>query len=199
MRRTFFWWGRIVGRYYTHVHDAELIAYLEANEQVFQGKEKLDLIHAVEQIDSENARRLLRLLASRTSTSEGALVRENDSRQASTLAYQELLYRGDATTVRHFVGEAISRDPRRAWVASEMGRFPRNEVASHLRQALATSGVNEERAAIVRLLGFFGVAGDADLVRPLVTSEDDPLANAAYEALCRLTDPLLVPAKWSRL
>jgi hypothetical protein len=189
MRRTFFWWGHTVGRYYTHVRDEELIRYLEANEQDFRGKEKWDLLHAVEQIDSENVRRLLRILASQSGTPEDAVVRENDGLRASTLAYQELLYRGDSSAVGHFVGEAISRDRRRAWVARDLGRLPREEVASQLRLALARPGGDEERAAIVRLLGFFGVADDADLVRPFVDSGDDPLANAAYEALCRLTEP----------
>src|SRR5207244_555103 len=101
----------------------------------------------------------------------------------------------DSAAVEHFIGEAISRDRRRAWVARDLGRLPREEVANHLRVALARSGQDEERAAIVPLLGFFGEAADADLVRPFVNSGDDPLANAAYEALCRLTDPLLVPAK----
>ena len=195
MRQTFFWWGHIVGRYYTHVCDAELISYLEANEQVFQGKEKWDPIHAIEQIDSENVRRLLRILARRSGTPEDAVVRDNDGLRASMLAYQELLYRGDPAVVEHFVGEAISQDQRRSWVARDLGRLPRVEVARHLRMALDRSGSDDERAAIVRLLGFFGVVDDADLVRPFVDNRDDGLANAAYETICRLTDPLLVPAK----
>jgi restriction endonuclease Mrr len=37
------------------------------------------------------------------------------------------------------------------------------------------------------------------LVRPLVDSGDDSLANTAYETLCRLTDSLLVPPNWGGL
>src|SRR5207244_291993 len=75
MRKAVSWWGWTVGHYYTHVDDGELVAYLEANEKMFQGKEKWHLIRAVEQISSENVRRLLRLLASRNSTPEDAVVR----------------------------------------------------------------------------------------------------------------------------
>jgi hypothetical protein len=199
MQHAFFWRGHTVGRYYTHIHDDELIAFLEANEQAFQGKEKWDLIHAVEQVDSENVRRLLRLLASRSGKPEDAVVREKDGLRASALAYWELLYRGDSVAVGHFVGEAISTDRRRAWVARQLGRLPQDEVANHLRLAHGRPSGDEERAAIVRLVGFFGLPGDADLIRPFVDSGDDRLANAAYEALCRLTDPLLVPSRWSSL
>jgi hypothetical protein len=199
LRRAFFWLGHVVGRYYTHIPDGELIDYLEANEQVFQGKEKWNLIHAVEQIDSKNVRRLLRLLASRKGMPEDAVVRENDGLCASTLAYHELLYRGDTSAVSPFVGEAVSLDPRRTWVARELARFPQEQVSSHLGLALSRASGDEERATIVRLLGFVGSKEDAEQILGFVDSGDDNLANAAYEAHCRLTDPLLVPPNWSSL
>src|SRR5262249_9177252 len=37
MWQAFMWWGWTAGRYHSHVHDAELIAYLETNEQGFKG------------------------------------------------------------------------------------------------------------------------------------------------------------------
>ena len=45
-------------------------------------------------------------------------------------------------------------------------------------------------------MGHFGSEEDLPTVRDLVESGHDGLADAAYEALCRLSDPLLVLADW---
>ncbi len=189
-------WGWSVGRFHTHVHDGELIAYLEEQEHEFRGPAKWDLLHAVEQIDSENVRRLLRKIAKRKGTPEDDVIWADNELRASGLAARDLMIREDAAAVEHFVLEAISSDKRRAWVAQDLVKLPRDAVASRLRAALSAADTDEQRATVVRLLGHFGNEEDAVAVRGFVESDSDDLANAAYEALCRLTDPLLVPADW---
>jgi HEAT repeat protein len=199
MRRAFRLWGWTAGRFYTHIQDAELIAYLDENEQALTGQAKWDLLHAVEGIDSENVRRLVRRIAGRHGTPEDVSIASNGL-MASTQAYVDLMHRGDTAAVEHFVAEAIRLDDKRpAWAPRKLVLFPREEVARCLRQALTVADTIERRTAIVRLLGHFGREEDAEAVRGFVQSEDNELADAAYEAVCRLSDPLLVPADWGGL
>lgn len=186
----------VVGRFHTHVQDSELIAYLEEQEHEFKGSAKWDLLRAVKQIDSENVRRLLRRIAKRHGTPEDDVLRAGDGSRASWVAFQDLMNREDAAAVEHFVLEAISSDKQRAWVAQDLVKLPRDAVASRLRQALSAADSDEQRATVLRLMGHFCNEEDAVAVRGFVDSDHEGLANAAYEALCRLTDPLLVPADW---
>jgi hypothetical protein len=192
--------GRTAGRYFTHIHDARLVQYLWANEQAFRGEEKSALIHAVDQIDDENVREMLRTLASREGTAEDDVVRDGTDLRASTLAYRELARRGDGFAAEHFVREAVGADERRSWAADRaLAGLPAEHVRMQLRLALDRAGNDDERAEVIRLLGFFGDEGDGEAVRQFVDSSDTELAEAAHEALCRLTDPLLIPPNWSRL
>ncbi len=159
IKRAYSWFRRPRGRYHTHIHDGLFVEYLLANESIFKGEDKWDVLDAVEPLDSDNVRKLLRELASREGTPEDEVVRQNDGLRASTLAYQDLLDRGDCFAAGHYVREATSLDERRAWVASrDLGKLPREEVAYHLRLAFDRAGSDAERALVVRLLGFFGFA-----------------------------------------
>jgi hypothetical protein len=195
----FMWLGWSVGRFYTHIQDAELICYLEEQEKAFKGSEKWNLLHAVEQIDSCNVRRFLRMITNRRGTQEDTVLRENDGLRISTLAYQDLMYRGDLAAVEYFVTEAISLDQRRAWAERDLVKLSRDDVAQSLRQALASADMDARRAAIIRLLGYFGGEEDVGVIRSFLDSGHDGLADAAYEAVCRLSDPLLVPSDWGGL
>ncbi|MDY3562777.1 HEAT repeat domain-containing protein [Gemmata sp. JC673] len=196
LRQAFRWWGWTVGRFHTHVQDRDLIAYLEEQEHEFKGPAKWTLLHAIEPIDSENVRRLLRKVANRRGTPEDDVVRGDDGLRASWLASRDLMNREDAAAVEHFVTEAISLDERRAWAARDLVKLPRDVVATRLREALTAAETDELRAVVVRLMGHFGNEEDAAAVHGFVESGNDGLADAAYEALCRLRDPLLVPADW---
>jgi hypothetical protein len=199
MRRAFAWWGFTVGHYYTHIHDDQAVEYLLENEAAFKGKEKWDLIHAVRQIDSASSRRLLRELASREGMTDDEVVRDSDGLRASTLAYQELVYRGDSFAVEHTIREAISEERQWSRAGRDLLRFPSDQVVHHLRLALERAEDDGGRARVIRLLGFCGSGSDAELIRPYVDNPDDHLADTAHKAFCRLTDPLLVPPNWSFL
>ncbi len=192
----FTWWGWTAGHFLTHVQDGELIAYLEEQEHEFQGPAKWKLLHAVEYIDSENVRRLLRKIAARRGTPEDDVLRGDDGLRASWVASRDLLNREDPSVAAYFVSEAISLDAQRSWAAHDLVKLPRDAVASCLREALSDCVANEQRATIVRLMGHFGSERDAAAVRGFVECDHDGLADAAYEAFCRLTDPMLVPSDW---
>jgi hypothetical protein len=142
---------------------------------------------------------LLREIACRRGTAQDDVIRPSDGLTASRIAYDGLMYRGDAGAVGHYVAEALSLARPLLWAAHDLGRLPRAEVACHLRQALAAVDSDEGRAAVVRLLGHFSCEDDVTTVRGLVESRNDALANVAYEARCRLSDPLLIPADWGGL
>src|SRR5207244_1274154 len=69
-------WTR--GKYYTHINTAELVDYLDAGFQPGSSKENWDFVHALEQIDTSDVRRLLRKWAMLRGTTEDPTVREDD-------------------------------------------------------------------------------------------------------------------------
>jgi hypothetical protein len=91
--------GHTVGRYYTHICGDRLIEYLAAHEHAFQGEGMWELIHAVEAIDSEDVRRLLRTLASRDGTAVRMPRPKRWSRKSSGSAWSRF---GPRTRYRRF-------------------------------------------------------------------------------------------------
>jgi len=66
--------GVIFDGVYTHVADAELVSFLADHDDALPGPKRWDLIHAVETIDSNHVRGLLRRLAARAVTRISSLL-----------------------------------------------------------------------------------------------------------------------------
>src|SRR5262249_42085648 len=144
--------------------------------------------HAFEQIDGKEVRDLLYGWAARMGTPADSLARD-DGVTIATIAYWELLNRGDDFAVSYYVREAISEDERRSWRAIDLLRFSSQAVAKDLRGHLATAASPTSAARILKVLGFFGSEEDAALVKPYLNDPNDEVADAAYEAYCRMADP----------
>ena len=130
MRQAFWWFGLSRGRFYTHIHDGEIVAYLMEHEQEFKGQEKSR--HFFMQ-SSRSTRKMcvaaVRRVASRYGTPDDEVVRNSDGLRISRLAFDYLLQREDATAVDYFVAEAVSLDERRSWAARDLAQLPRDAVA----------------------------------------------------------------------
>ena len=102
-------WRR--GEYFTHIHTAELVDYLEAHYEPGSPEQNWSVGDAFRQIDSPEVRTLLRKWGSRRGSPEDPLVRESDQRRISDMCYWELRDRGDVSAIGYTLDErADERD-----------------------------------------------------------------------------------------
>ena len=192
-------WTR--GEFYTHVSTQELADYLDAACQEGSQDQNWDISWALQQIDSPDVRRVLRKWADRRGTHDDPVLREEDHLRISHLCVDDLMVRGDEYVIPHVLDYRPDLDDdyyvQRA--SSDLRHFPSPAVADELRHRLSTADSNSRRVRLLSLLGRFGNATDADLIRPFLDHPDDMVANVACEALLRLTDPLLVPEGWREI
>ncbi|MGO8929855.1 MAG: NACHT domain-containing protein [Limisphaerales bacterium] len=200
MCHVFFIRGYTPGEYYTHVDDEPLIDFLIAGESEIPGAQKRDLVHAVEQIDSEEARRMLRMLASRAGTDRDTVVRD-DKLLLSREAHEELMRRGDDFSVPYYVSKSLEcRREAFSYGLEELANFRSIAIASEVAERLGARPVDPEHTArLLSLLGRFGAPADARLVDPYLAQESELVRNVAYEAKVRLTDPLRLPSHWQEI
>jgi hypothetical protein len=125
--------------------------------------------------------------------------RENDDLRASTLAYNELFARGDAWALPRLIAECVEGGPRGYYRSRELRHFEQEEVGEAIRTRLAAPVSIAHRVELYRLLGFFGSPKDVERLKRDAASSQKELANSAYEAMIRLTDPLRLPDNWSSL
>jgi HEAT repeat protein len=202
IRHILFGHGFKRGEYFRHV-DERLFAFFKSHESQFPGAKKWDLDHVLEQFDGEEVRVLLRVLAGRAGTVADDFVREqnrdNEALRASTLAYDELYTRGDAFALPRLVAECMKGGTWGHYRARELRNFQRETVGETVRARLTEAATIADRVELNRLLGFFGSPEDVERLKEDAASIDEELANSAYEALMRLTDPLRLPDNWSSL
>src|ERR1017187_8547103 len=199
-RHAFFGRGHRVGEYYTHVNDNELVEYIMSGETLLAADQKWDLIWALNQIDSENVRKMLRELASRAGTERDAVVRK-DGLTLSRLAHDELMHRGDVFSISYFVSDALERE--RPWFSISLEyveHFPSKAIVSEVTRRLAASPTSTDHVArLISMLGKFGTSGDAPVVDPFLTYTDELVRNVAYETKLHLTDPLRLATDWDEM
>jgi HEAT repeat protein len=191
-------WTR--GRYYTHIDMTEFVAYLNAAGCPRSPEKNWDLVHAFEQIDSPDVRRLLRKWAERRGTPADAVVRKDDTLRMSYLCARELTDRGDESAIPYVLNDWADRKDSIyvQLAADDLRNFPSHAVAEEVLKRLAAAD-NSQATRMLALLGRFGDAADGERVRPFLTHVDDLVANVACESLLRLTDPLLVPEGWREI
>jgi hypothetical protein len=192
-------WGWRRGEYFSHIHD-DFGTYLLESDPLFQEADNWEYFELLERVDGPSIRAVLRQLAQRRGSEGDAVLRDQDGLRASRLAYDELYERGDLWALPELVGICVGTDESFGrYMAENLLRFPRHEVAQAVRRELEKSPTPTKRAELDRLLGFFGEADDLESLRLDSESADDTLANAADEALLRLQDPLRMPDNWSSL
>ena len=192
-------WRR--GEYFTHIHTAELVDYLESRYEPGSPDQNWSVEDAFRQIDSPEVRALLRKWAGRRGSAEDPLVRESDQRRISDMCYWELRDRGDESAIGYTLDERaeVEDDLYVAIAADDLRPFPTAAVAVQLRLRLAMATTTSETLRMLALLGRFGELADAELVSRFQDRPDDRVANVACEAMLRLSDPMLVPDRWREM
>jgi hypothetical protein len=200
--RRFNWtreWRR--GQYYTHIQTTELIDYLDSHFEAGSPEQNWKAVDAFRQIDSPEVRRLLQKWGSRRGLPEDPLVRESDQRRMSDVCYWELRDRGDESAIGYTLDQhADEKDHFYVALVSDFLRsFRTGAVAEQIRLRLTTATTGSEILRLLALLGRFGEKGDADLASAFKDHHDELVANVAYEAMLRLSDPMLVPDRWREI
>ena len=78
----------------------------------------------------------------------------------------------------------------------QLRTFDKLQLLRELRRRLDKGNSATITSRILFLIGHFGVMDDAETVRKYIEDGDDSVANAAYDALLRLTDPLRLAEDW---
>jgi hypothetical protein len=192
-------WRR--GNYYTHIHTSELIGYIESQFEAGSPEQNWRVVDAFRQIDSPPVRELLRKWGSRRGSPQDPLVRENNQRRMSDMCYEELRDRGDESAIGYTLDErANEKDGIYVFLAADFLRpFPTESVAEQIRLRLTTATTTSETLRMLALLGRFGQPVDATLASRYQDHHDDLVANVAYEAMLKLSDPMLVPDRWREM
>lgn len=189
------------GEYFTHIHTADLVSYLEANCETSSPDETWGVGGPFRQIDSTEVRMLLRKLGSRSGLPEDPLIGRSDHRRLSEVCCRELQVRGDISAIGYTLDDRAGEedDTYVALAADGLRHFPTAAVAEHLRSRLDRATTTSETLRMLALLGRFGEEADATLAARYVDDSDDLVANVACEAMLHLSDPMLVPDSWREM
>ncbi len=190
---------RHLTEHYTHVATTELVAYLAESEEAIENKEVAVL--ALEEIDSDEVRDLLRRWARQVETTADQAVQDHHTLIMSCGCYTELMRRGDVLALPYVLDQrADEKDYIYVYLTAEnLGHFASEAVATELRNRLVSAKNNSQIARLLSLIGRFGDSRDEGLILPFLDHSDDLVANVACESLLRLTDPMLVPENWREL
>jgi HEAT repeat protein len=186
------------GEYYTHVATEELTEYFAAAEEQVIDDRRTEVLLALQHIDSQKVRELLKRWASKGDALTSSTDCSTKQAEFSHLCYEELMRRGDVFAVEHFLEyRADDRDDMFVRVAEHyLSHFPSDAVANALRPRFVGTLDNSAAFRLLWLLGRFGNGDDEALIRPYLDHADDLVANVTCEALLRLTDPMLIPDRW---
>lgn len=118
----------------------------------------------------------------------------------SEVAKRELARRGDLRVLRPYLDgrvEDCTRYNMSDHLVDELGVFPKSEVLLALRHMLAEEIAEKRTIAILDILGRVGERADALTMKSIADSSSDAkVANTAFEAYLRLTDPLRLAQDW---
>ena len=156
------------------------------------------LLSILDAIDSPSIRKLLRGLYDKRDTAEDVKIKSPRD-VLSNAAYNELCDRGDDHVVKRFVDGVTDRMVGYVIHASSADRleyFDRQKVLDVLRSRLKEENDDSLQRTLIDFLGFLGDASDVPLLQRLSKSEANSIANAAYSARLRLTDPLRLAENW---
>ncbi len=190
-------WRR--GEFFTHIHTEPLTEFLDSQFESGSPDQNWTTAWAFRSIDSPSIREILRKWAGQWGSSQDPLVRESDQFRMSELCCEDLQSRGDEAAIEYTLDgrRAINQDEIYISVAIDgLRHFPAEAVARQIRSRLAMNISKSDTLRMLSLLGRFGEPADAELLSRFVDDADDSLANTAFVALLRISDPLLVPEGW---
>jgi hypothetical protein len=154
----------------------------------------------LDDIDSPSVRKWLRNWYALRRTDRDVLLKSpNNGTRISDRAYRTLSERGDQSVLTEFVKEQVERIEGHAiheWAIRDLGVFDREGVRSALRSMLESDLGDKTRVAVLDLIGHFGDISDLILLNSFISTASAAIANAAFEARLRLSDPLRLTENW---
>jgi HEAT repeat protein len=150
-------------------------------------------------IDSPVVRRLFREWYDLRDTPDDMALNTPKDAKLSDIAFRELADRGDDHVLTAYIESEIEhyKDYQiHSWVIERLAVFDREKVRSTLRAMLQHDRDDKSRRAVLDLIGHVGNDSDIGELNKLIQSESDRVANAAFEAKLRLTDPLRLAEHW---
>ena len=167
---------------------------VEATEGVYSR-----LISLVRYIDSPVVRRLLREWCKLRGTVDDLTMDSPQNTNISTAAFHQLAERGDESVLAPFIEREIERHKDRRIhdrVMQDLAEFDRSKVQNTLRSLLTKYSDPKSLIAVVDLIARVGDETDLEPLDSLVEHDSDEVANAAFEARLRLSDPLRLANHW---
>ena len=189
--------GKSFQQYRTDVDIEPLLDFVLAQEPTEEVRQHL--CSMLEGIDSPAVRRVFREWYDLRDTPDDIALKEPKDRKLSSIAFRELAGRGDDHVLTAHIESEIERfkDHRiHSWVIERLAVFDRAKVRRTLRSMLKDDGDDKARRAVVDLIGHVGADSDICELDRLIESESDRVANAAFEAKLRLTDPMRLAEYW---
>ncbi|HJT33065.1 MAG TPA: hypothetical protein VJ783_13570 [Pirellulales bacterium] len=158
-----------------------------------------ELLGMLEHIDSPIVRTWLREWYFLRNTSEDIAMKSPEGTMLSELAFRELAERGDDTVSREFLEHEVERSRKHLvddWVIRELAIFDRDKLRVTLNAMSKEETDPEKLVALIDLLGHLGNQSALSKLDSWIESASLPIANAAFDAKLRLTDPLRLVAQW---
>lgn len=118
----------------------------------------------------------------------------------SEIAFHELVERGDDHVLSDFIEMELERYKEYRisdFMIEELTFFEQEKVQQTLRKMYQDENSDEKsRRYILDLIGHLGDKSDVSSLNKIINEETGIVANAAYEAKLRLTDPIRLAENW---
>ncbi|WP_339911554.1 HEAT repeat domain-containing protein, partial [Symmachiella dynata] len=157
------------------------------------------LCSIVNGVDSPSVRDLLRNWYDRRGTLKDTLLESPKDTRLSDVAFRQLEARGDEHVLDQHIRNELDhyKDYEiHDWVIERLAAFDRTKVQEALREALHVEEDEKKLRVILELIGHVGDDSDIAELEKRISAESDIVANAAFEATLRLTDPLRLAEHW---
>lgn len=148
-------------------------------------------------LDGPKIRDLYGKLLSLRGTDDDRLVNGSKDKRLSDIAKRELVRRGDSRVLREYLNEEIDEGTKYKFsniVVDRLKPFPKADVLATLRELASKETDVLRKVVIFEILGRLGKPSDVIVLNRVAASATDALvADAAYEASLRISDPLRIP------
>ena len=188
-------WER--GKYRTDVDLEPLLKFVEESDRPDADFNYIRCL--LDDVDSVTVRKYLRgWYALRDGPNEADIELPNNAKLSNT-AFRSLADRGDESVLGEFLTEKIEHligYELNEWDIEGLSNFNRNALRDLLLDKLQSDIANRERAVFLEFIGHFGDPEDVAVLDDWIEVENDQIANAAFDAKLRLTDPLRLTTNW---
>lgn len=153
----------------------------------------------IDNVDSPSVRELLRNWYDRRGTSEDTLLESPKDTRLSDVAFRQLETRGDEHVLEQRIRKELDhyKDYEiHDWVIEQLAAFDRTKVQQVLRTAMHVEEDEKKLRVILDLIGHVGDDSDIAELENKIIAKSGIVANAAFEAKLRLTDPLRLAKHW---